>query len=106
MSELPVPLSNYLHLIRKKKSPYYDLLRYVIADMERRYVVLEYPMDVVYTINPRQLQKEIADKIQSEKLTPMNIVRVILAALHGSKLREDEDYYVTTSAGGRKNYHI
>src|SRR3972149_210060 len=106
MSELSIPLSNYLYLIHKRKSPYYDLLQYVIADMERHYVALEYPVDAIYTINPRQLLKEIGEKIPSDKLTTMNIARVILAAVYGSKLRKDEDYYVTKSSGGRRNYHI
>jgi len=38
MSEIykvPIPLSNYLDLIKKKRSPYYDLIQYLIADMER-----------------------------------------------------------------------
>jgi len=106
MSELPIPFSNYLYLIRKRKSPYYDLLRYLIADMERHYVTLEFPLETIYTINPRQLQKQIEEKIPSDKLTTMNIARVILAAIYGSKLRKDEDYYVTKSSGGRRNYHI
>jgi len=106
MSELPIPLSNYLHLIRERKTPYYDVLRYVIADMEKYYVALEYPVDVIYTINPRQLQQRMEEKIPSNKLTTLNITRVILATVHGSKLRKDEDYYITKSSGGRRNYHI
>lgn len=106
MSELPIPFANYLYLIRKRKSPYYDLLRYVIADMERHYVTLEFPAEAIYTINLRQLQKEVAEKMPSDKLTTMNIARVILTALYGSKLRKDEDYYITKSSGGRRNYHI
>lgn len=106
MSDIPIPLSNYLNLIHKKKSPYYDLLRYIVADMERQYVALEYPVDMVYTINPRRLQKEAKAKIESEKLTTMNVARTILAILIGSRLKKGEDYYVTTSSGGRRNYHI
>lgn len=106
MSEVPIPLSNYLHLIRKRKNPYYDLLRFIIADMERHYLELEYPRDVIYTINPRRLQKEMQKKIPSEKLTTINVARTLLAVLLGSKLRKGEDYYVTTSSGGRRNYHI
>lgn len=106
MSEIPIPFSNYVGLIRQRKSPYYELLQYVITDMERHYITLEYPSSVIYTINPRLMQKEVERKIQSDKLTTINITRVILAAIYASKLRKDEDYYVTTSSGGRKNYHI
>jgi hypothetical protein len=106
MSELPIPLSNYLQLIRKKRSPYYDLLQYVISDMERRYMALEYSGGDVYLINPRTLLKQVEEKIPSDKITTVNIGRVMLAALRGSNLRKGKDYYVTTSSSGRKNYHI
>jgi hypothetical protein len=103
--QIPIPLSNYLSLIQRKKSPYYDLILYILADMERKH--RSGPGNsIIYTINPRQLKEEIEEKIPSEKLTPINISRTILAFLYGSKLRKDEDYYVTTSSGGRKNYHI
>jgi len=103
--QIPIPLSNYLSLIQRRKSPYYDLILYILADMERKH--RSGPnSSIIYTINPRQLKEEIEEKIPSEKLTPINISRTILAFLYGSKLRKDEDYYVTTSSGGRKNYHI
>lgn len=105
VKQVPVPLINYLRLIEKKKSPYYDLICYIIADMESR---LETPTQFgdIYLVNPRRLREEIEGKIPSEKLTTTNISRTILALLYGSKLQKDEDYYVTTSSGGRKNYHI
>jgi len=52
------------------------------------------------------LKNEIEEKIPSEKLTTINIARTVLALMYGSKLEKEEDYYVTTSSGGRKNYHI
>jgi len=105
VTQVPVPLINYLRLIEKKKSPYYDLICYIIADMENR---LETPAQYgdVYLINPRRLRDEIEEKIQSEKLTTTNISRTILALFYGSELEKDEDYYITTSSGGRKNYHV
>jgi len=103
--QIPIPLSNYLSLIQRRKSPYYDLILYILADMERKH--RSGPnSSIIYTINPRQLKEEIEERIPSEKLTPINISRTILAFLYGSKLRKDEDFYVTTSSGGRKNYHI
>lgn len=104
--DLPIPLVNYLRLIEKKRSPYYDLAEYVIADMEKNFKNRHPHPSVIYTINPRRLKEEVEETIQSEKLTPINISRTILALIYGSKLEEDEDYYVTTSSGGRKNYHI
>jgi hypothetical protein len=103
---IPPPLINYLRLIEKKRSPYYDLAEYVIADMEKGWNSDHPHPIVIYTINPRRLKEELEERIQSEKLTPINISRTILALIYGSKLEEDEDYYITTSSGGRKNYHI
>lgn len=105
VQQIPIPLINYLHLIEKKKSPYYDLICYIISDMEKRYENRT-QYGNIYTINPRLLKEEIEETIPSEKLTTINISRTILALLYGSKLQKDEDYYVTTSSGGRKNYHI
>ncbi len=104
--QIPIPLINYLHLIEKKESPYYDLVRYLISDMENKAKNGQLPREVIYTINPRRLKEEIEEQIPSDKLTTINISRTILALLYGSKLQKDEDYYVTTSSGGRKNYHI
>jgi hypothetical protein len=103
--QIPIPLSNYLNLIEKKQSPYYDLILYVLADIERTYKTAP-RNSVIYTINPRQLKEKVDRKISSDKLTTINISRTILALMLGSKLQKDEDYYVTTSSGGRKNYHI
>jgi len=103
--KIPIPLSNYLSLIERKKSPYYDLILYLLADMERKHKQAP-NHGIVYTINPRQLKEEIEEKIPNKKLTTINISRTILALLYGSRLEKDEDYYVTTSSGGRKNYHI
>lgn len=105
-TDLPVPLSSYLRFIEKRESPYYDLISHVILDMEASYVKSDRRDGIIYTINPRQLREEIDEKISSSKLTPINISRTIVALLRGSSLEEDDDWYKTTSAGGRKNYHI
>jgi hypothetical protein len=103
--QIPIPLSNYLNLIEKKQSPYYDLILYILADMEKTYKTAPHN-GVIYTINPRQLKEKVDRKILSDKLTTINISRTVLALMLGSRLQKDEDYYVTTSSGGRKNYHI
>lgn len=104
--QIPIPIVNYLHLIRDKKSPYYDLILYLVSDMEKNLKQNNLSHGIIYTINPRQLKEKIDEEISSKKLTPINISRTILALLYGSRLQKNEDYYVTTSSGGRKNYHI
>lgn len=107
IKEIPIPLVNYVHLIKNRKSPYYEIAEYLVKDMEMRYKRANREFsEVVYTINPRVLQDEIEKKIESDKLTTVNICRTILALLYGSKLRKEDDFYVTTSSGGRRNYHI
>jgi len=103
--DIPIPLINYVNLIKQKKSPYYEIVKYLLRDMEIRYRRAGVS-EVVYTINPRQLQKEIEDRIRSEKVTTINICRTVLALLYGSNLRREDDFYVTTSSRGRRNYHI
>ena len=103
--ELPIPLSNYVNLIKERRSPYYDIIQYILLDMEHH---LEKAgcSEVIYTINPRRLHREIEDTIKSEKLTTTNICRTILAFFYGTQLKGGEDFFVTTSARGRKNYHV
>ncbi|MDI6905120.1 MAG: hypothetical protein QMD13_06510 [Candidatus Bathyarchaeia archaeon] len=106
IGEIPIPLINYVHLIRNRKSPYYDIVQFLLKEMEMHYEKVGQGSETVYTINPRILQEEIEKKIESEKLTTLNICRSILAFLYGSKLHEEKDFYVTTTSGGRRNYHI
>jgi len=103
--DIPIPLVNYVELIRRRKSPYYDIVQFLLRDMEIRYEKWQ-GSEVVYTINPRILQEEIERRVKDEKLTTVNVCRTILALLHGSKLREEKDFYVTTTSGGRRNYHV
>lgn len=104
-SELPIPLVNYVRLIMERRPPYYDVVKVLLKDMEMHYKSSG-GSETVYTINPRVLQEEIEKQVRSEKLTRVNLCRIILALLYGSNLREEEDFYVTTTSGGRKNYHI
>jgi len=103
--EIPVPLLNYVNLIRERKSPYWDIVRYLLKDMEIYYKRGD-RSEVIYTINPRMLQKELEDRIKHEKVTRTNVCRTILALFYGSELEEGEDFFITTSARGRKNYHV
>jgi regulator of PEP synthase PpsR (kinase-PPPase family) len=105
-NEIPIPLVNYVELIRNHRSPYYDVVFHLLKEMEMHYKTTGERSEVVYTINPRILQEEIEEKIKDDRLTTVNICRSILALLYGSKLSEEKDYYVTTTSGGRRNYHI
>jgi len=44
-------------------------------------------------------------KVESEKSTTVNICLTILAFFYESDLREEDDFYVTTTSRGRRNYH-
>ena len=103
--QIPIPIANYLGLIERKQSPWYDLYLFILADIERTQNNAPYSGSI-YTINPRQLKEDVKRKIPNDKLTPINISRTFLALMYGSRLKKNEDYYVTTSSGGRKNYHI
>lgn len=106
IGEVPIPLVNYVFLIKYRRSPYYDIVQHLLREMEIHYERIGEGSEVIYTINPRMLQEEIEKRVKSEKVTTVNICRTILALLYGCKLREGEDFYVTTTSGGRRNYHI
>lgn len=102
---IPIPLANYLNLIRDHKSPYYDIVQFVLKEMETHYKSGQ-TSEVVFTINPRVLQEEIEKRVQNDKLTTVNVCRTILALLYGSSLSQEDDFYVTTTSSGRRNYHV
>lgn len=106
VGDIPIPLVNYIYLIKYHKSPYYDIVQHILKEMEMHHKRMGRNSETVYTLNPRMLQAEIEKKINSEKLTTVNICRTILALLYGSKLRKEDDFYVTTTSRGRRNYHI
>lgn len=103
---VPIPLVNYVHLIRNRRSPYYDIVTFLLKDMENHYQRTGQSSGTVYTINPRILQEEIEKVVNDDRLTTVNVCRTILALLYGSKLSEERDFYVTTTSSGRRNYHI
>lgn len=105
VGDIPIPLVNYIFLIKHRRFPYFDIVQHLLREMEIRYE-RSGCSEVIYTVNPRILQEDIERKIRSEKVTTVNICRTILALLYGCKLREGEDFYVTTTSGGRRNYHI
>ena len=106
MPDVPVPLVNYIYLIKNRKRPYYEIVEFLMKDMEMRYHRTGQCSEVVYTINPRILQGEIEKKLEDDKLTTVNVCRTILAMLYGAELDQEKDFFVTTTSSGRRNYHI
>jgi hypothetical protein len=106
MGDIPIPLINYIHLIKERKSPYYDIVEHLMKEMEMHYNVNGRGSEAVYTINPRLLQEQIEKKIRDERLTTVNVCRTILAMFYGAQLDEEKDFFVTTTSSGRRNYHI
>jgi len=106
LRDIPIPLANYIRLIKYHKSPYYDIVQHILKDMEIHHERTGGGSETIYAINPRVLQDEIEKKVESEKLTTINICRTILALFYGSELREEDDFYVTTTSRGRRNYHV
>jgi regulator of PEP synthase PpsR (kinase-PPPase family) len=104
--EIPVPLINYVQLIKQRRSPYYEIVEFLMREMEVRYKGTGQNSEVVFTVNPRILQEEIEERVRNEKLTTVNICRTILALLYGAQLDEEKDFFVTTTSSGRRNYHI
>jgi len=105
-NDIPIPLVNYINLIKYRKSPYYDIVKHLVKDMEVHLERTGGHSETIYTLNPRLLQEEIEKKVESEKLTTVNVCRTILALLYGSDLQKEDDFYVTTTSRGRRNYHI
>jgi hypothetical protein len=101
--KLPIPLSIYLEGIRKKKD-YYDWISYLLHDAEEEFVNFG-ERSFTKTFKPRILVAEIKRRYPSKKLNVHNLSRSISALFHGSRLREDEDYY-TTSGKSDTNYHL
>jgi hypothetical protein len=109
LGEIPVPIINYVDLIKNRKSPYYDIVRFLLKDMEFHLTDAQKDgrSEIVYTTNSRMLIDEIELLVQNNtKLTTTNICRTILALCYGSKLEGEKDFYTSITTSGRRNYHI
>jgi len=106
MSDVPVPIASYVSLIKYRRSPYYDIAQHFLRELENHYREAGGGSGVFYSLNPRTFRERIAEKARNSKVTTVNVCRTILAILYGCKLREGEDFYITTTSGGRRNYHI
>lgn len=106
---LPI-VATYLNLIKKKKSPYYDIACHLIKEMEKTQKQNRELYNITYVVNAKKLEKELTQKISKikakKRLTATNIARTILAIIKGGSLQEGEEYHITIRKGGGKNYHI
>ena len=99
--ETPPIVLNYLRLIRERQYPYYLVVKRFVDDAAAYYEPRS-PEEIIYTINPKWLHRELDQEVKHEKLTVKNVSRLIRAFLQGKKL----DYYTTTTSGGCKSYHL
>lgn len=103
---IPFPIVSYVNLIRNRRSPYYDIVNHLVKEMEIHYGKMGDVSETVYTINPRMLQADIEKLVKNDKLTTVNVCRTVLALFYGSNLRQEKDFYATTTSSGRTNYHV
>lgn len=99
--ETPRIVLNYLQSLRERRYPYYLILKWFADDAEAYYKKRS-PAEVIYTLNPKWLHRELNKEIIHEKLTVKNISCMIRAFLTRKKL----EYYTTTTSSGCKSYHI
>jgi len=66
ISDIPIPLVNYLHLIKYHKTPYHDIVQHILKDMEIHYERTGRGSETIYTINPRVLQDKIEKKLKAK----------------------------------------
>jgi len=96
--KLPIPLSNYQDLvIRKKKKPYYRVVLELFREMENQHKLQG---DFTYVPEIEKIQERT-----NYEVSKITIMRSILAWVKTAGL-SDEEFYVTTTAGGCKRYHI
>jgi len=91
----------YLEMLRNREYPYYMIAKKFADDAETYYKPRS-PAEVIYTINPKWLHREVNKEMKHEKLTVQKISYVIRAFLTGKKLK----YYTTVHRSGCTNYHI
>jgi len=125
INKIPLPFRSYARLLIEKRSPYFDVVDFLLKEFEFHYKKAG-QSQIVYMINPRllakqvellveakqdakQLEPSVADEYR-EKLTSKNVCNTILAFFHicekKGKLKKGEDFYATTVTSGRKNYHV
>lgn len=99
------PIRIYLRLIVEGRSPYVDVVKVVLQDLETYMNQKGYVSDSIYTINLKRLQQELEVK-GGLKMSPHSIGRVLRAFFWKTGLREGEEYYVSKSGRLAARYHV
>lgn len=99
------PIKIYLRLIVEGRSPYVDVVRHLLQDLETHINQTGYVSDSIYTINPKRLQQELEVR-NGLKMSPHSIGRTLRAFFWKTGLREGEEYYVSKSGRLAARYHL
>lgn len=103
---IPSFLIDYAKLIILEKSPYSDIVKHIVKEMELHYQRAG-KSEVVCVITPQILVDELNAKVENqEKLTTHNVCLTIRAFCCLCGLKEGKDFFTTTRSHGRKNYHL
>ena len=99
------PIKIYLRLIVEGRSPYVDVVRHLLQDLETHINQTGYVSDSIYTINLKRLQQELEVR-NGLKMSPHSIGRTLRAFFWKTGLREGEEYYVSKSGRLAARYHL
>lgn len=110
IDKIPIPIRNYAYNIRNRESPYYEIVEQIAKEMEKRWRTVNSAgveiTEVICTIDPVELTKQIAKKVASEKLTPKNTYRTLLAFFLMKGLKKGEDFYCQPVSHGHVKYRV
>jgi len=99
------PVRIYLRLIIEGRSPYVDVVKHVLEDLETHMNQVGYVSDSVYTINLKRLQQEL-EVSDGLKMSSHSIGRTLRAFFWKTGLREGEEYSVSKSGRLAARYHL
>ncbi len=99
------PVKIYLRLIVEGRSPYVDVVKHLLEDLETHMNQTGYVSDSVYTINLKRMQQELEVR-NGLKMSPHSIGRTLRAFFWKTGLREGEEYYVSKSGRLAARYHL
>ena len=99
--ETPRIVVNYLRAMREKEYPYYMIAKRIVDDTEAYYKERSQE-EIIYTLNPRWLHRELSKEIKHEKITVRNMSMFIRGFLATKKLQ----FYTTGTHSGCRTYHV
>ncbi len=99
------PVKIYMRLIVEGRSPYVDVAKLLLEDLETRMNQTGHVSDSIYTINLKRLQQELEVR-NGLKMSSHSIGRTLRAFFWKTGLREGEEYYVSKSGRLAARYHL